>query len=83
MTRGRRKRHRPVSNEGRPIYSKGQLNMLIDDILHPLKKTHWVFILVDEALHMINEGDIEQSAYKFVQFSLPEPLRKFLKKNKS
>jgi len=57
--------------------------MLIDDILYPLKKTHWVFILVDEALHMINEGDIEQSAYKFVQFSLPEPLRKFLKKNKS
>ena len=45
---------------------------MIDGVLHPLKKTHWVFVLVDEAFHIINEGDIEQSLVKFAQYSLPE-----------
>jgi hypothetical protein len=80
MPKRKRRSRRQASIEGGSPYSKGQVNRLIDDAVHPLKKTHWVFILVDEALHMINEGDIQQSAYKFVQYSLPELLQKLLKK---
>jgi hypothetical protein len=83
MRNSRRQDKKRKANRERSLYSHGELNSLIDDVVHPLKKMHWAFILVDEALHMINEGDIEQSARKFVQFSLPEILQKLLKKRKS
>ena len=31
-------------------YTTDQVNALIDDILEPLKKTHWVFKIVHELL---------------------------------
>ena len=62
------------------MFSKGQVNRLIDEAIHPLKKMDWSFTIIDEALHMINEGDIQQSVIKFVEYSLPEILKRFLKK---
>ena len=75
----KRKHRRPQTKSGLP-YTTGQVNALIDDIFHPLKETHWVLILVDEAAHMINEGNLEQSFYKFMQYSFPELLKKLFKK---
>ena len=80
MTKPRRRRRRKMSRQDRPVFSKGQVNRLIDDALHPLKRLDLSFTIIDEALHMINEGDIQQSIIKFVEYSLPEILRKFLKK---
>ena len=74
------RRRRKKSRKARPVFSKGQVNRLIDDAIHPLKKMDSSFTIIDEALHMINEGDIQQSIIKFVEYSLPEILRKFLKK---
>ena len=62
------------------MFSKGQVNRLIDDAIHPLKKMDSSFTIIDEALHMINEGDIQQSLIKFVEYSLPEILKELLKK---
>jgi len=80
MTKDKKGSHRRSRNKSGIPYSIGQLNMLIDDIFEPLKETHWIFILVDEAAHMINEGDLEQSFYKFMQYSFPDLLRKLFKK---
>jgi len=80
MTKDKKGSHRRSRNKRGIPYSIGQLNMLIDDIFEPLKETHWIFILVDEAAHMINEGDLEQSFYKFMQYSFPDLLRKLFKK---
>ncbi|TMI10414.1 hypothetical protein E6H34_00050 [Candidatus Bathyarchaeota archaeon] len=82
MSKGRRKRRGQRDTESSSPYTKGEVNVLIDGVLHPLKKTHWVFVLVDEAFHIINEGDIEQSLVKFAQYSLPELVKIFLKKRK-
>jgi len=75
-----RRRRRTRKNKTRPVFTKGEMNKLIDDTVHPLKKLDWSFTVVDEALHMINEGDIQQSVIKFVEYSLPEILKRFLKK---
>ena len=80
MAKPRRRRRRKMSRKDRPVFSKGQLNRLIDDVVHPLKRIDWSFTVVDEALHLINEGDIQQSIIKFVEYSLPEILKKLLKK---
>jgi len=75
------KRKRISKVQRKKIYTKGEINILIDSTMHPLKKVHWAFSLLDEAMHMINEGDIEQSLYKFAKYSLPELVKRFLKKN--
>ena len=80
MATPKRRKRRKAARKARPIFSKGQVNRLIDDAVHPLKKLDWSFTVIDEALHMINEGDIQQSVIKFVEYSLPEILKRFLKK---
>ena len=80
MPRGQKGKHRRSQRKGGLPYTTGQVNALIDDIFHPLKETHWLFILVDEAAHMINEGDLEQSFYKFMKYSFPELLKKLFEK---
>jgi len=83
MPKRRRRRRRVPRAKGGAPYTKGEVNKLIDDLIHPLKKTHWAFILIDEAFHMINEGEIAQSLAKFAEYSLPELVRIFLKKKES
>ena len=80
MATPKRRMRRKAARKASPIVSKGQVNLLIDDAVHPLKKLDWSFTVIDEALHMINEGDIQQSVIKFVEYSLPEILKRFLKK---
>jgi len=82
MSKRRRRKRRQPRTVGSAPYTKGEMNMLIDGVFHPLKKTHWAFIFVDEAFHMINEGDVAQSLAKFVEYSLPELVKIFLKKKK-
>jgi len=58
------------------IYSKGQVNFLIDDLLHPLERDYSGAILLDELLHAINEHDLKVSMSKFARYSLPRIIRK-------
>jgi hypothetical protein len=59
------------------LYSKGQLNYLVDDAFHPLADRTAGFILVDEILHMLIERDPGLSIKKFVHYSLPQFIKKF------
>jgi hypothetical protein len=61
-------------------YSEGQRNKIIDAIAEPLAKEDDVFLLIDAALHFLNEGDPEESLIKFAKYTLPELLRRWLRK---
>ena len=50
MTKGKKGKHKRKRSESILPYTTDQVNALIDDILEPLKKTHWVFKVVDELL---------------------------------
>ena len=58
------------------LYSKGQLNFLIDDAIHPLTNKSAGFVLVDEILHMWVEMDPKASLEKFVRYNLPKLIKK-------
>jgi hypothetical protein len=59
-------------------YSKGQVNRLVDDLVHPwIEQNEW-FILLDEAAHGIVEGNLEETIIKFARYRLPGLLRLLL-----
>ena len=60
------------------IYSKGEVNRLVDDLVHPLIKENEILVVVDEIAHGIIEGDIEESIVKFTRYRLPWLVRKLL-----
>jgi hypothetical protein len=63
------------------LYSKGQVNYIIDSVCHPLAKVNRNFILLDGVLHGLVEKDPVQTAKKFVKYNLPtiiEEIRKLV-----
>lgn len=58
------------------IYSKGQLNYIIDDAIHPLADKNAGFLLADEILHMLVEQDLGVSLRKFVRYNLPQIIKR-------
>ena len=64
-------------------YSKGELNRLVDSVLHPLYKKNQAIRLIDGAVHALIEQDLPQSTKKFLQYNLPELAKKALKKRKT
>jgi len=50
--------------------SKGQLNKLIDSLLHPLFKKHPGFVILDGILHALVEQNPEESLHKFIKYNL-------------
>jgi Asp-tRNA(Asn)/Glu-tRNA(Gln) amidotransferase B subunit len=61
------------------LYSKGQLNYLIDATIHPLTDKNTSFVLVDELLHILVEKNPSISLTKFVRYNLPQIIRKVAK----
>ena len=53
-------------------------NVIIDSLVHPLADEHWSFILIDGALHALNEQDPVQSLFKFLRYNAPELLKRIL-----
>ena len=51
--------------KGRGLYTKGELNKLIDSLCHPLFETDEGFILVDGLLHAMVEQDPPVTVKKF------------------
>jgi hypothetical protein len=64
----------------RTPYSKGQLNYLIDDLLHPLYGDYEGLRLLDGFLHAIVERDPPLSLRKFFEYNLSALVRKATKK---
>jgi hypothetical protein len=60
-------------------YTKGEINKLIDSLIHPLTKTDKRFVLVDGLLHGVIEQNPPQSVKKFVKYNLPELIRQLEK----
>lgn len=61
-------------------FSKGKLNRLIDDLVHPFFDMNKGFILVDGVLHGVVEQNPPLSVKKFLRYNLPELMKS--KKNK-
>jgi hypothetical protein len=53
------------------VYSKGQANVIVDSLLHPLGKRNVQLYIVDALLHFAVEGDPVKSAKKFLKYNLP------------
>ena len=53
-------------------YSKGEINKLVDGLIHPLAKADKSYILLDGLLHALNERNPPQSLRKFMKYDLPE-----------
>jgi len=55
----------------RNIYSKGEVNRLIDGVLHPLFDVNPAFRLIDSILHGFVEKNPSETALKFLRYNLP------------
>jgi hypothetical protein len=65
-----RKRARSLS---RP-YTTGELNKMVDALLHPLAERSPELLMLDGILHGIIERNPPESAAKFIQHNLPKLL---------
>jgi len=52
-------------------YTKGELNRLIDDLIHPFYKTDKSLLLIDALLHGLIEQNPPQTVLKFLRYNLP------------
>ena len=55
--------------------TKGALNKLIDDLVHPLFSESKGFIFVDGLLHGLVEQNLPLSVKKFVKYNFPELMK--------
>jgi len=53
-------------------YSKGELNRLIDSLLHPLFDRSPALMITDNILHGLVEQNPPETAIKFIRYSLPK-----------
>jgi hypothetical protein len=60
-------------------FSKGELNRLVDSIIHPVYKQSEAFRIVDGLLHGIIEENPPVSVRKFIRYNLPEVIKKISK----
>ena len=58
------------------VYTKGEINRLVDTLVHPLYKKTDVFRVLDGLLHAIVEEDAPTSIRKFFQYNLPDLMKK-------
>jgi len=53
-------------------YSKGELNRIVDSLLHPFFGSKAAPIIIDLVLHALVEKAPEETAAKFIRYSLPK-----------
>lgn len=63
--------------------TKGELNKLIDDLIHPYFKEYPALIIVDSLLHAMVEQDPDMSLRKFVKYNIPTLLESLTRKQKN
>ena len=57
------------------VYTRGELNKLVDAFLHPLVKQDPCFILLDGIFHAIIEENPSESIVKFLRYDAPLMLK--------
>jgi len=62
-----------MTKSRRSPYTKGQLNKIIDGMVHPLARgdDKLMALVLDSVLHAIIEQDVETSARKFTKYNAP------------
>ncbi len=60
------------------MYSVGELNQIVDSMLHPLFEKGFAFVILDSALHALIERSPVESMLKFVRYNLPRIIHKLL-----
>lgn len=70
-----------AEKKARKLYTKGELNKLIDSLCHPLFKANKDFILVDGLLHAMVEQDPPRTVKKFIKYNLPKLLKEISRKS--
>jgi len=55
----------------RGLYSKAELNKLIDSVIHPLAKEDPSLLILDGFLHSLVEQNPPLSVRKFLRYNLP------------
>jgi hypothetical protein len=55
----------------RTIYTKGEINRLIDSLCHPLSKMNPAMLIIDGFLHGLIERNPPLSARKFLKHNIP------------
>ena len=73
-------RSTPARRKTRRIYSKGEVNRLIDGLLHPLFDINPAFSLADTILHGLIEQNPPETALKFLRYNLPRIIREVTEK---
>jgi hypothetical protein len=58
--------------KNRRKYSKGELNRLIDSLLHPLFDHSPELMVLDSVLHSIVEQNLTETTQKFIPYNLPK-----------
>lgn len=76
-TPGKRKRSR--KRKRKTLYTVGEVNRLIDTLVHPLAEKDQGFILLDGFLHALNERNPPLSLRKFMKYNLPEIVKRMEK----
>jgi hypothetical protein len=59
-------------------YTKGVLNRLIDDLIHPLSSKKPELMLLDAVLHGFVEQNPQEAAVKFIRYTLPKIIKETL-----
>jgi hypothetical protein len=76
------KQNHPRKKKTPSHYSKGELNKLIDDVLHPLIDSSPELIMVDTVLHGLIEQNPSETTLKFIRYTLPKILKRSHHKQK-
>jgi hypothetical protein len=70
---------KPSRKKNKTEYSKGELNRVIDSVLHPLFGRSNAFIVLDTAAHGLVEQNPPETIRKFIRYSLPKIIEEILK----
>ena len=65
------------------LYTKGELNRLIDSVCHPLCESDKRFVLLDGFLHAMVEQNPPVSVRKFVKYNLPAIMKQLSQREQS
>ena len=57
------------------LYSTGELNKIIDALIHPFFAEKRSSVILDGAVHALLEKDVPKSLGKFVKYNLPQLLK--------
>jgi hypothetical protein len=56
----------------RQSYSRGELNRMIDSVVHPIAKYDVRGWVLDSVLHGVVEQDLESTVKKFLRYNVPK-----------